>query len=108
MRSRSLNALPIPVKRALGKLGEDIRTARVRRRIPTAIMADRAFISRATLIKVEKGDPSVSMGTYATVLFILGLADRLAELASLPNDPTGQFLEEETLPQRVRLSRKKV
>jgi len=42
------------------------------------------------------------------VLFVLGLTDKLAELASLPNDPTGQFLEEETLPQRVRLSRKKV
>lgn len=103
MRSRSINALPIPVKRALRKMGEDIRAARLRRRIPMSIMAERAFISRATLGKVEKGDAGVSLGTYATILFVLGMIDRLADIVSLPNDFTGQSLEDETLPLRIRL-----
>ena len=63
---------PIPVRRALRKLGQDIRDARRRRRIPVEIMAERASISRTTLSKVEKGDPGVSMGIYARVLFVLG------------------------------------
>jgi len=54
---------PIPVRRALRKLGQDIRDARRRRRIPMEIMAERASISRTTLTKVEKGDPGVSIYT---------------------------------------------
>ena len=57
--------------RALRKLGHDIRDARRRRRIPVMIFAERASISRMTLNKTEKGDPGVSLGTYATVLFAL-------------------------------------
>jgi len=95
-------ALPIPVKRALHKLGVDIRSARIRRRIPTAIMAERASISRTTLLKIEKGEPGVSLGKVATVLFVLGLHDRLAELADIRFDPVGQELQDNELPQRVR------
>jgi transcriptional regulator with XRE-family HTH domain len=94
--------IPLPVRRALTKLGADIRDARRRRRIPTAVMAERAMIVRATLQKAEKGDPAVSMGTYATLLFILGLTDRLADLADARYDATGLALEEERLPQRIR------
>ena len=72
MAGKSQATLPIPVRRALGKLGTDIRDARRRRRIPTAVMAERALISRMTLNKVEKGNPGVSLGIYATVLFVLG------------------------------------
>jgi hypothetical protein len=67
-------------------------------------MAERASISRTTLNKVEKGDPGVSLGIYATVLFVLGLHDRLAELADIKNDRIGLELEEENLPQRIRRS----
>jgi hypothetical protein len=73
--TRARHPLPLPVKRA--KLGEDIRSARLRRRISTSIMAARAFIRRTTLFKVERGDPGVSLGTYATVLFVLGLISKL-------------------------------
>ena len=103
MPARSQAALPIPVRRALRKLGTDIRDARRRRRIPTAVMAERAFISRMTLNKVEKGDPGVSLGIYATVLFVLGMTDRLAELADLRHDAVGLSLEQESLPQRIRM-----
>jgi DNA-binding XRE family transcriptional regulator len=69
-------------------------------------MAERASISRTTLNKVEKGDPGVSLGIYATVLFVLGLSDRLANLADIRTDTVGLHLEEENLPQRIRRSKK--
>ena len=56
--------------------------------------------------QVEKGDPGVSLGTYATVLFALGLAERLADVADPRHDAVGLELEEERLPKRIRLSRK--
>src|SRR5438874_2152568 len=98
--------LPIPVIRVLRKLGQDIRDARRRRRIPVAILAERASISRTTLSRIEKGDPSASLGNYATVLFTLGMADRLADVADPRHDTVGLELEEENLPQRIRLSRR--
>ncbi len=93
--------LPIPVQRALTKLGKDIRGARVRRRISTLVMAERCLIARTTLHKVENGDPGVSIGTYATALFVLGLTDRLMNLADVRFDEVGLTLEEERLPQRI-------
>jgi transcriptional regulator with XRE-family HTH domain len=98
--------IPIPVKRALRKLGSDIRDARRRRRIPTQVMAERTGVSRTTLLKVEKGDPGVSFGTFATVLFVLGLLDGLSELAGARYDQVGLDLADEQLPQRIRLSRR--
>jgi transcriptional regulator with XRE-family HTH domain len=93
------------VARALRKLGNDIRDARRRRRIPVAILAERASVSRMTLSKAEKGDPGVSLGTYATVLFSLGMIERLADVADPRHDALGLELEEEHLPKRIRLSR---
>lgn len=97
---------PLPVLRALEHLGANLRDARRRRRIPTALMAQRAAVARATLVKVEKGDPTVAMGTYARVLFVLGMVDHLTELADLEGDELGQTLEEEQLPQRIRAPRR--
>ena len=101
-----MDSLPIPVKNALRKLGSDIRDARRRRRIPAAVMADRAFISRTTLVKLEKGEPGVAMGTYAAVLFVLGRIDMLRELAEARSDEIGLSLEKERLPQRISIRRK--
>ena len=100
MRSRP--PMPLPVRRALAKLGHDIRSARLRRRIATTIMAERAFITRPTLRKVERGDPGVSLGIYATIMFVLGLTPRVADLADTRADDVGLQLEEERLPQRIR------
>lgn len=103
--SRASIALPIPVRRALRKLGQDIRDARRRRRIPVRIAAERASISRMTLLKIEKGEPGVAMGSYATVLFVLGLADRLADIADPKHDAIGLQLEGDRLPKRIRIPR---
>jgi transcriptional regulator with XRE-family HTH domain len=100
--SRSKTALPLAARRALRKLGGDISVARRRRSIGTALMAERAFITRSTLSKVEQGDPGVSLGIYASVLFVLGMTDRLASLVDPAHDPLGEELAEEYLPKRVR------
>jgi len=88
------------------KLGHDLRDARRRRRIPLAIAAQRASISRTTLIRIEKGDAGVALGLYATVVFVMGMIDRLADVADPKGDSVGLQLEEEHLPQRIRNSRK--
>ena len=106
MDNSSIRA-PIPVTNALRKLGGDLRDARKRRRIPMAILAERASINRGTLRKIEKGDPTVSLGNYAMVLFSIGLVHRLAELADPRQDAVGLELEEERLPKRIRLPGKR-
>lgn len=93
--------LPLPVKSALRQLGSDLRDARLRRRIPAGLLAERASISRTTLVKVEHGDPGVGMGTYAAVLFALGILDRLRDLAGVATDEVGLAMEEERLPKRI-------
>jgi transcriptional regulator with XRE-family HTH domain len=94
------------VRKALAQLGGEIRAARRRRRLPMAVVADRAFTSRATLQRVEAGDPSVGMGIYAAVLHTLGLLDGLVRLAAPSMDEVGQSLIDASLPQRVRLKSK--
>ena len=98
--------LPIPVISALRKLGQDINDARRRRRITAQLMAQRAGLSRSTIGKIEKGDPTTSMGNYGAVLFVLGMEKRLSDLVDSMHDLVGRRLEDENLPQRVRLPHK--
>ena len=98
--------LPIPVISALRKLGQDINDARRRRRITAQLMAQRAGLSRSTIGKIEKGDPTTSMGSYGAVLFVLGMEKRLSDLVDSIHDLVGRRLEDENLPQRVRLPNK--
>lgn len=98
--------LPIPIIKALRKLGQDINDARRRRRITVELMAQRAGLSRSTVGKIEKGDPTTSMGGYASVLFVLGMDKRLSDLVDSMHDLVGRRLEDESLPQRVRIPHK--
>lgn len=95
-------------RKALAKLGGDIRDARRRRRLPMAVVAERAFTSRSTLQRIEQGDPAVSMGIYAAVLLALGLLEGLGRLADPSVDSVGQTMADEALPRRVRLKAGKV
>jgi transcriptional regulator with XRE-family HTH domain len=104
---RSVAHMPLAVTRALRQLGGDLRAARLRRRLRTQIVAERAQISLPTLLRIEKGEPSVSLGHYATVLWVLGLLAPLNDIASLSHDQTGLALEDETLPQRIREPKRK-
>jgi hypothetical protein len=62
-------------------------------------------VARATYLKVEKGDPTVSMGVYAMALFVLGFPEALADLADVRRDDTGLLLDTERLPKRVRIKK---
>lgn len=93
------------VRRQLRKLGADIQDARRRRQLPMSVVAERAFTSRATLQRVEAGDPGVSMGIYAAVLQALGLLDGLGEVADVRHDSVGLALAGAVMPTRVRARR---
>ena len=75
-------AFPLPVTHALRTLGRDLAVARRKRGLSTSDMASRLFVSRDTLWRLERGDPSVSIGTFATAAFVLQLHERLANLAA--------------------------
>jgi transcriptional regulator with XRE-family HTH domain len=93
------------VRRVLRKLGTDIRDARRRRRLPMAVVAERAFTSRVTLQRIEEGDASVSIGIYAAVLQALGLLEPLGQVADISQDRIGQALSASELPGRIHLRR---
>jgi transcriptional regulator with XRE-family HTH domain len=93
------------VRRALRKLGADIRDARRRRRLPMAVVAERAFTSRSTLQRIEAGDTNVSIGIYAGVLQALGLLGDLSQIADISNDSVGQALSSAELPKHAHLKR---
>lgn len=107
MKSSAHNALPRSAGKALAKLGEDIRVARKKRRLSTVSLAERAFISRSTLYRLENGDPAVSIGIYATVLSILGFAERLGDVADRRDDALGLDLEEDRLPKAIHSKRRR-
>lgn len=100
--SKSKAALPLAIRRGLTKLGADISIARRRRKLPISVVAERAFVGRNTITRVERGDPGVALGTYASVLFVLGMAERLADIADPRSDDVGMALEGERLPLRAR------
>ena len=102
----NVSSTPIPVSRALKKLGRNLANARKRRRIPMQLTADRAGISRTTLHKIERGDEGVSIEAYARVLFVLGMIDRLGDLADVTFDQVGFASEGEHLPKRIRIPQK--
>ena len=95
-------SLPLPAAHALRKLGRDLALARRKRGIGTADMAARLFVSRDTLWRLERGDPTVAVGTLATAAFVLQLQHRLADLVAPAHDVLGLSLDEHRLPQRIR------
>jgi transcriptional regulator with XRE-family HTH domain len=98
-------AIPLPAAHALRKLGRDFALARRKRGISTADMAGRLFVSRDTLWRLERGDPTVSLGTVATAAFVLQLHDRLSSLAAPASDDLALSLDERRLPKRIRRPR---
>jgi transcriptional regulator with XRE-family HTH domain len=99
MTARSLSISP-KVEQILTEVGENIRFARLRRRLTTEQVCDRAGIGRNTLWKIEKGGATVAMGAYAQVLFTLGLSQDLLKLAS--DDALGRKLQDAGLETKKR------
>lgn len=87
---------------ALKRLGHDLRSARLSRRIAVTDLAERAGTSAKTIQRLEKGDPKVAVGTLAGVLVSLGLVEKLADLVDIRKDDLGLALTSERTPQRGR------
>lgn len=103
MSKRSLTIYPSSAQE-LEALGQRLKDARLRRRFSMETVCARADISRPTLYKVEKGDPSVAIGCYLQVLRVLGLVGDLGFIAK--EDALGRRLQDEALPYRKRAPKK--
>ena len=90
------------VRRVLRTLGEDMRTARRRRRITQADLAARMGVSVGTVKRLEAGDPGLAIGSLAMALLGFGKLERLSDLLPEHADDVGFMLDRENLPQRVR------
>ena len=99
-------AYPPSVQRALRNLGRDIRIARKKRRMPVADFAERMGVSQGTLVRLERGEPGVSVGVLAMALLALGESSRLEEILDVSQDDTGLMLDVASLPQRIRTRRR--
>jgi DNA-binding XRE family transcriptional regulator len=95
-------AAPLEVASAVQRLGENIRLARVRRRLSQQELAQACGITRKTLYALEKGTPGATIATVFTVLWKLGLLSTAAALADPDTDEHGKILEAARRPKRVR------
>lgn len=100
MGKKSVNIVP-QTERILEQMGEQIKIARLRRKLSTELVAERAGISRATLWSIEKGSPSVSIGMYAAVLHALNGMDKDLLLVA-KDDEFGRKLQDLGLVTRKR------
>ena len=89
----------------LEQMGEQIRLARLRRHLSAELVAERAGISRMTLSNIEKGSPSVAIGSYAAVLHALNGMDKDLLLVA-KDDELGRKLQDLELPTRRRAPKK--
>lgn len=96
---------PDKAKQALKELSSRIRLARKRRQWTLAELSKKMGVSAPTLIALEKGEPTVSLGVLVSALWILGLESELRTLTH-PNDIEGFKLMDARLPKKVRVKRK--
>ena len=99
---KSTPSIPLPVNRALLKLGADLSLARRRRHISQASLAERMGASLSTVRRMEKGDPRVPIHFFARALHVFGELQALEHLLDTPRDEIGLALMDEQLPKRVR------
>jgi transcriptional regulator with XRE-family HTH domain len=91
-------------ERTLATFGENIKYARLRRNLSSEQVAERASVSRSTLIKIEKGDEGVALGYYFRVLAVLGLDKDLLGVAK--DDALGRALQDAKLTVKERASKR--
>jgi transcriptional regulator with XRE-family HTH domain len=105
-RNALLSALPYQVEKALTKLGRDLKTARLRRKLTIEDVAEKIGTSRFAVADAEKGKPSTGVAIYAALLWTYGLIDRLADVIDPAKDDEGLALSLHSSPSRVGRRRK--
>jgi transcriptional regulator with XRE-family HTH domain len=103
MKTNSIKILP-RIENILSELGENIKLARLRRKLTAEQVSERAGITRTTLRSVERGSPNVSIASYVQVLFVLGLEKNLVDVAS--DDELGRKLQDSKLIVKKRAPKK--
>ncbi|MDE0026168.1 MAG: hypothetical protein OXP69_17305 [Spirochaetaceae bacterium] len=103
--TRLAGSPPAAVEEALQRLGRNIRTARLRRRLPQAALAERMGVSRFVVADVERGKPTTGVAAYVGALWALGLLGGLSEVAEPDRDEEGKALERARGPKRARSRR---
>lgn len=103
MDSKKPLLLPKTAK-ILAEMGENIKLARLRRKLSMEQIAERANVGRTTLWAIEKGSPQVALGFYAQVLFVLGLEKDLLHVAV--DDTLGRKLQDAKLLIKQRAPKK--
>ena len=98
----ALQTMPFAATSALRSLGADLATARKRRKQPLRAWAARLDVSVPTLMKMEKGDSAVSIGVYATALWIIQRHDALAAVADPKEDKAALEKDIDIATQRGR------
>ena len=93
---------------ALRQMGENLKTARLKRRIAIRDFADRVGVSDRTIMRLEKGDHGVGTGTLAMACLVLGEIDRFSNLLDPGSDDTALLLERKALPKRIDIRRRRV
>ena len=99
--------LPLPVERALRKLGHDLSLARRRRRMTQASLAERIGASTMTVRRMEQGNPLIPLQYLARAMQVFGELERIRDSLDTANDAIGLTLMDEQVPRRVRSPRKK-
>lgn len=95
-------------QRVLVELGDNLKTARLKRRISVKDFADRVGVSARTIVRLEKGDDGVSMGTLAMACLVLGEIHRISSLLDPASDDTGLLLERNRLPKRIEVKGRRI
>ncbi|NOQ18452.1 MAG: helix-turn-helix domain-containing protein [Desulfobacterales bacterium] len=105
--SKISEAPPAAVEEALIRLGRNIRTARLRRRLTLEDLAGRIGVSRQVLAQIEKGKPTTAVATYLGALWALGLLKQLRDVADPDRDAEGKILDRARSP-KTAPKRKKI
>ena len=104
--SKISEAPPAAVEDALNRLGRNIRTARLRRKLTRKELAERIGVSRQVLAEIEKGKPTTAIAAYLGTLWALGLLRQLRDVADPDRDEEGKTLERARSPKTAPKRRK--
>ena len=102
MKKSSSQFLMFGVEELLQQVGQNIKTARIRRNLTILELANRVHVDERTISRLEKGDPSINFKNLVTVLMVLGLEDSVFDLADPNADELGRALDLQKYPKRVR------